>query len=151
MSAPQPYKGSEQIQQGEDLVVRTLAPPGVHWFGVFGFSFLGEDGNEQPFALAGGAVTGFAFTVSGPELPPLRFNALPGGVDPNSVTFCAPFESVSGTVEMPLESLTASCWEPGGQPLQTMSLANIGWNIVSDVTIDHPFDFCISDLRPILR
>lgn len=38
--APQPYKGSEQIVRGNDVEVRTLAPPGLHWFGVFGFAFL---------------------------------------------------------------------------------------------------------------
>jgi hypothetical protein len=32
-----------------------------------------------------------------------------------------------------------------------MSLSNIGWNVVSDVGVAHTFDFCISDLRPILR
>ncbi len=40
VSAPQPYKGSEQIVRGTDVQVRTLAPPGLHWFGVAGFSFL---------------------------------------------------------------------------------------------------------------
>ena len=40
VSAPLPYKGSEQIVRGTDLEVRTLAPPGLHWFGVFGFGFL---------------------------------------------------------------------------------------------------------------
>ncbi|MCC6437004.1 MAG: glycosyltransferase [Acidimicrobiales bacterium] len=40
VSAPVPYKGSEQIVRGADIEVRTLAPPGLHWFGVFGFAFL---------------------------------------------------------------------------------------------------------------
>ncbi|MEZ5260472.1 MAG: right-handed parallel beta-helix repeat-containing protein [Acidimicrobiales bacterium] len=40
VSAPLPYKGSEQIVRGTDLEVRTLAPPGLHWYGVFGFGFL---------------------------------------------------------------------------------------------------------------
>ncbi|MDH4147458.1 MAG: right-handed parallel beta-helix repeat-containing protein, partial [Acidimicrobiia bacterium] len=40
IEAPTPYKGSEAIEQGDDLQIKTLAPPGLHWFGVVGAAFL---------------------------------------------------------------------------------------------------------------
>ena len=40
VEAPQPYKGTEQITKGGNTRVKTLAPPGLHWFGVGGFAFL---------------------------------------------------------------------------------------------------------------
>jgi hypothetical protein len=40
VEAPQPYKGTEQITKGGNTRVKTLAPPGLHWFGVAGFAFL---------------------------------------------------------------------------------------------------------------
>jgi hypothetical protein len=45
------------------------------------------DATSAPFGLDGGRVAGFAFTVTGPDLPFLRLQALPGGADPTAVNF----------------------------------------------------------------
>ena len=124
----------------------------TQWGAVFGLAFLDADGIPQPWNLASGEVTGFAFTVSGPDFPFTRFTALPGGADPTTTNFCSPLAPIKDqSLLEPLDSLTRDCWNPGGEQLSTMSLSNIGWNIVSDVGVAHTFDFCISDLRPILR
>jgi hypothetical protein len=137
-------QGSIQPVLNEDFATQ--------WGVAFGLVFLGPGGSAQPWDLAAGDVTGFAFTVSGPDFPFSRFTALPGGADPTLTNFCNPLPPVAGqSVLMPLDSLTRDCWNPGGEPLSTLSLANIGWNVVSDVGVAHTFDFCISDLRPILR
>lgn len=124
----------------------------TQWGAVFGLAFVDAEGNPQPWNLAAGEVTGFAFTVSGPDFPFSRFTALPGGADPTTTNFCSPLAPITEQTQfVPLDLLTRDCWNPGGEQLSTMSLSNIGWNIVSDVGVAHTFDFCISDLRPILR
>jgi hypothetical protein len=124
----------------------------TQWGVAFGLVFLDADGNPQPWNLAAGEVTGFAFTVDGPDFPFSRFTALPGGADPSTTNFCQSLAPVTGqSLLLPLDSLARDCWNAGGEPLSAMSLANIGWNVVSDVGVAHTFDFCIGDLRPILR
>ena len=124
----------------------------TQWGATFGLVFLDSDGNPQPWNLAAGDVTGFAFSVSGPDFPFTRFTALPGGAPPETTNFCTPLAPITGQSQLvSLDSLTRDCWNGGGEALSTLSLSNIGWNIVSDVGVAHTFDFCISDLRPILR
>jgi hypothetical protein len=142
---------------GEMCVRGSIAPVlnedfATQWGAFFGLEFQSDMAQPAPWNLDGGQVTGFAFTVSGPELSPMRFTALPGGADPALVNFCRPFPSMSGaSVEMPLDSLDLSCWEGVHNPLVTMDLSNIGWSVLSDIDIAHTYDVCISDLRPILR
>jgi hypothetical protein len=142
---------------GEVCVRGSIAPVlnddfSTQWGTVFGWEFLSKLEEPAPWDLDGGNVTGFAFTVSGPDLPPLRFAALPGGADSSAVNFCRPFLALSGDeFQMPLDSLDLSCWLGVDDPLITDDLANIAWNVPSDVGLAHTFDVCISDLRPILR
>jgi len=124
----------------------------TQWGAIFGLAFLDAEGNPQPWNLAAGEVTGFAFTVSGSDFPFTRFIALPGGADPTTTNFCSSLAPVTGqSLLEPLDSLTRDCWIAGGEPLSAPALSTIGWSIVSDVGVAHTFDFCISDLRPILR
>lgn len=137
-------QGSIDVVQDNDFATQ--------WGAVLGFEFLSGDGLPAPWDLDGGNVVGFAFRVSGPQLTPMRFTALPGGADPTLVHFCRDFPSEPGTsFPMPLESLDLRCWEGVRAPLLTQDLSNISWSVLSDVTIGHSFDVCISDLRPILR
>jgi hypothetical protein len=125
---------------------------GTQWGTVFGLEFLSDTGEPAPWDLDGGNVLGFAFSVSGPDLPLLRFTALPGGADGALVNFCRPFSAFSGDrFALPLDSLDLSCWLGERDPLITDNLANIAWTVPSDIGIGHTFDVCISDLRPILR
>jgi len=124
----------------------------TQWGSLFGLTFLSDAGEAAAWDLDGGRVTGFAFTVSGPDLPPLRLTALPGDADPSAVNFCRPFLASSGdTFQMPIDSLDLSCWLGVREPLVTDDLLSIAWTVPSDVGVSHTFDVCISDLRPILR
>jgi len=137
-------KGSIDVVQNDDFATQ--------WGAVLGFEFLSGDGLPAPWDLDGGNVVGFAFRVSGPQLSPMRFSALPGGADPSLVHFCRDFPSEPGTsFPMPLESLDLRCWEGVRAPLLTDDLSTISWSVLSESAIAHTFDLCISDLRPILR
>ncbi|HKO93946.1 MAG TPA: hypothetical protein VJU61_22485, partial [Polyangiaceae bacterium] len=137
-------KGSISRVENDDFATQ--------WGAIFGFQFLSEAGEPSRWDLDGGNVVGFAFRVSGPEFSPMRFTALPGGADPSLVNFCRAFPSESGaSVQMPLESLSLSCWEGTATPLRTDDLTNIAWSVLSDTASGHAFDVCVSDLRPLLR
>jgi hypothetical protein len=124
----------------------------TQWGALFGLEFLSNLGEPAPWDLDGGNVAGFAFTVSGPDLPPMRLQAQPGDADPATVNFCRPFLASSGqSFEMPIDSLDLSCWLGVRDPLIAEDLVNISWIVPSDVGLSHTFDVCISDLRPILR
>jgi hypothetical protein len=121
------------------------------WGALFGFTFTADGSVAVPWDLDGGNVVGFSFTVSGPLLPPLRFGALPGSADPSVDNFCTPLPFSEGTFEVPFSSITRDCWEPGGQPLPTPDLQTLLWTLPANVELTRPYDFCISDVRPLLR
>lgn len=138
-------QGDVGIVQNDDFATQ--------WGALFGLAFTSGGTEAVPWDLDGGNVTGFAFTLTGPTLPlPLRFAALPGGADPTVDNFCTQLP-VAGDVRfaVPLESLTRDCWEIGNLPMVASSLQTINWTIPADVSVAHAFDFCVSDLRPILR
>lgn len=132
------------------------------WGGLFGFQFVAAEPAEpdagpppllaQPWDLGGGRVAGFAFTISGADIPPLRVQALPGGADPSIDTFCLSLPPIPGAaLQVPLSSLDRNCWEGLDSPMPTDSLASFSWMVPADVGIGHVFDFCVSDVRPLLR
>jgi hypothetical protein len=124
----------------------------TQWGAIFGLTFLASDGEATPWDRAGGSVDGFAFTIKGPAIPPMRFGALAGDGDAEVDSFCAPFIAASGdTLEISIDELTRDCWIPGGEPLITPTLANIIWNMPTDTFSTQEYDFCIGALRPILR
>jgi hypothetical protein len=124
----------------------------TQWGAEFGLVFLDAALQEAPWNLDGGRATGLSFTVSGSAIPPLRFRATPGGQDPTVDIFCTSLLPSPGeTVPVSFDSLTRECWIPGGLPLVSMDLRAIGWNLPSDPFESHAFDFCVSDLRPLLR
>lgn len=138
-------QGDVGVVQNEDFANQ--------WGALFGLAFTSGGTEAAPWDLDGGNVTGFAFTLSGPALPlPLRLAALPGGADPSVDNFCTqlPITGESRFV-VPLESLTRDCWVPGNPPMVASSLQTINWTIPADAFVAHVFDFCVSDLRPILR
>jgi hypothetical protein len=99
-------------------------------------------------------VTGFAFTVEGSVIPEaMRFRSAPGGGDAGvDFHYCRTFSALSGdTVEMPFDTLDFQCWSGLHEPFIADEVLVIGWNIPSDPFSSHPFDFCIRDVRPILR
>lgn len=105
-----------------------------------------------PWDMDGGAVSGFAFNVSGPVIPPLRFAAQPGGSDPTVDNFCRVIDVAPGAdIEVPFESLDRDCWLGARDPMVATSLTNVHWLVPADELSEHAFDFCIDNLRPIRR
>jgi hypothetical protein len=125
----------------------------TQWGTVFGFEFVSDALEFEPWDRDGGAVDGFAFTLTGPQIPILRFASLPGDADISVDNFCREFffPASGERLEVPIDTLTRDCWLPGGEPLITDDLRSIAWNIPSNISTATPFEFCVSDVRPILR
>jgi len=122
------------------------------WGALFGFTFTEGGSVAVPWDLDGGDVVGFSFSVSGPLLPPLRFGALRGSSDPNVDTFCSVLPAFSnGTFEVPFSAIERDCWTPGGEPLAPRDLQNILWTLPAFEELTVPYDFCVGDVRPLLR
>jgi hypothetical protein len=125
----------------------------TQWGALVGLVFTSGGTEAAPWDLDGGNVTGFAFTLTGPAVPaPLRLGALPGGADPNVDNFCQQLAATPGaTLQVPFSGITRDCWLIGNEQMLASSLQNINWTIPADEMVPHVFDFCVSDLRPILR
>ncbi|MEY4546384.1 MAG: hypothetical protein RL685_2579 [Pseudomonadota bacterium] len=133
------------------------------WGGLWGLEFLSTaaasepDGGVSvslpaPWDLGGGRVAGFAFTITGPSVPPLRMQALPADADPNVDNFCSNLAPVSGaSLQVPFSSLDRNCWEGLDSPMVTDALSNVVWMVPADVGVAHTFDVCVTDVRPLLR
>ncbi len=126
--------------------------------------------------LDGGRVLGIAFTVSGPVLPgpSFGFGATPGGQDPAGLYGVIPDLTIYGACDGPavttsgqvIESKFADlrnvwCIPEYRQSWTANSVVTFWWGMVSVVvdSIDadsgvnstpDPYDFCLSDIRPIL-
>lgn len=133
------------------------------WGGLWGFQFVSTEATSEPdggvpvtlaapWDLDGGRVVGFAFTITGPNVPPLRLQALPGGADPNVDNFCSNLAPVPGApVQVPFSAIDRNCWEGVDNPMIADSLANVVWMVPADVSVGHVFDVCVTDVRPLLR
>jgi hypothetical protein len=103
-----------------------------------------------------GNVVGFSYVIEGPTIDLIRFKALPEGFDSTqeASVFCKTVNAVSGTAEDSLfTQMTQYCWGSTTVPLPTQNgLDNISWQLPADVapTGARPFDWCLSELRPIL-
>jgi hypothetical protein len=103
-------------------------------------------------------VLGFSFTIDGPTVPAaLRFKTTPTGSDPSADNFCANLSPVSGgTYEVRLDQLVRNCFDavPGAavlaDPANYTTLQNLGWQVSASPTEAFMFDFCVSNIRPIL-
>jgi len=132
--------------------------------------------SRQPWPI--GNVVGFSFVVTGngaagagvpPGLEEFRFKALPEGSLPEFDTFCSQPNPASGdTVEIPFTDVTWQCWAPanpsiaepminvvtvaGAAPTQRPNpgrLLSISWQVSAGITAPIPFDFCVSDIKPL--
>ncbi|HEU4577036.1 MAG TPA: hypothetical protein VFS67_02195 [Polyangiaceae bacterium] len=108
-------------------------------------------------------VVGFSFKLDGTQIPTaFRFKGLPYGADSSATTYCYPVVAApSGptVVNVRFDQITKECWNPGGAALLTEPfpdnpdgklLRTISWQIPADVNIPFPFNFCVSDIKPIL-
>jgi hypothetical protein len=109
-------------------------------------------------------VVGFSFKIEGPTVPvAFRFKALPFGADPSAVTYCyqvAAAPTGATVVNVRFDQITFECWNPNGVAALTMPyppdnpdgklLRTISWQVPADIAVPFPFDFCVSDIKPIL-
>jgi hypothetical protein len=101
-----------------------------------------------------------------------RFKAVPQGADTAIDTYCSTRAPINNATENVLFSaIQFECWQQmppnasladaminynvGAQGMPALranpgQLMSISWQIPADLAIPHPFDFCISDLKPIL-
>jgi hypothetical protein len=103
-----------------------------------------------------GNVTGFSFTIDGPVIPAtLRFKVQPFGapVDPPFCVAIMPAipSGTSATKAYRFSEVTSACYNgaggtPAGAPFQ-----NIAWQVPADTMGPHDYDFCVSNIQPILN
>jgi hypothetical protein len=107
-------------------------------------------------------VVGFSFKITGPTVPTaFRFKGLPYGADPAAVTYCNQVAATDGaTLNINFSQITFECWNPAGAAVLSMPyppdnpdgklLRTISWQVPADVNIPFPFDFCVSEIKPLL-
>jgi hypothetical protein len=157
------YWGAE-IDLDVKLVASGAAPAPVADAGAD----AGGDAGAQPERIPTGwnasaaNVVGFSFKIDGPTIPAaFRFKALPYGANSSTTTYCNQVVAVAGaTINIRFDQITFECWNPGGAGALTMPyppdnpdgklLRTISWQVPADINIPFPFDFCISDIKPIL-
>ncbi len=136
---------------------------GTHWGVQVGINLnvpAVEEGEGAPAGWDAGNVVGFAFKVTGTDLPEtFRMLGMPetlaepndlAGADPN---FCATIPVVADAeTEILFTDIVDRCWGEAPRVEFAPPLLNVAWQIASDVSPIHnyAFDFCIEDIRPIL-
>lgn len=97
-----------------------------------------------------GQVLGFTFKIDGATIPPFRFKTRPtAATDEDNYCRQIPAAVSGSTVTVRFSDMILSCWNTtGANPEGTLN--NIAWQIPADPGIPHPYDFCVSDIRPIL-
>ena len=117
-----------------------------YWGALLGLSLAeAEAGAPRPYDAAAAGVKGFAFTITGPMIPPaIRFSAQEVGSPENHCT-----DVGSGDSSVPFSSLARECWSPQASlwSLDESRLDDLRWFITTDSNASHPFDFCIENLR----
>jgi hypothetical protein len=161
-------------------IVPDASSYGTHWGVDFGFNLnqsttptAGGDadaGADAGTTGGGGAldplawnppanVIGFSFVLTGPMIDLVRVRVRPFGLDPTleSSIYCKGFNKgsiVSGQpADVRFTEVTQTCWTPGLAAAPTAAgFDRISWNLPADVApaTARPFDFCISDIKPIL-
>ncbi len=113
-----------------------------------------------------------ALTDQGVSASAFRFKAVPEGANTAIDTYCSTRAPIHNATENILFSdITFECWQTsppnlslavdpinynvGAQGMLSTrpnprALMSLSWQVPADTSIAHPFDFCISELRPIL-
>lgn len=99
-----------------------------------------------PYNATAAGVTGVAFTISGPNVPPmaqLRFKAVVYGQ--SDVDYC--INIPSGANSISFTDLKRECWAPISGSVDESAIEAIQWQIVASELQSVSFDFCINDIR----
>jgi hypothetical protein len=148
-----------------DFDLNRVAADGVaaQVLGDAGVDAGGDAGSAPLGTTAGpwtpGRVIGFSFVIDGPTMPTgFRFKSRPQGAG-TDVNFCYNMVPVSGVVNNVLfTDIRFACWNnPGegdsllqyGSAMYTQ-LQNLGWQVPAVPVLQIPFDFCVSQIKPIL-
>lgn len=103
---------------------------------------------------AGGSIRGISFRLGGAALPQMRFHATRPPTNTESYSnYCQELEPVDGQrVDVLFDELKVGCWDPAAaDALPEAALVNtLAWQINAVSEAAKPFDFCISELRPII-
>ena len=114
------------------------------WGALLGLK-LADEGTGAPYDAAAAGVKGFAFTITGPVIPPvIRFSVQEVEVPENHCT-----DVGAGDSSVPFSSLARECWSSQGAlwTLDESKLDDLAWFITSDSNAVHPFDFCLENFR----
>jgi len=105
-------------------------------------------------------VIGFSFKIDGPTVAPvLSVSAAPTGRDPSADPFCYRGASpVAGqTIDVLFTDVRLACWNAPPvtasvfqDPAGYTTLNNLGWQINAGPDLAYMFDFCVSEIKPIL-
>jgi hypothetical protein len=115
-----------------------------------------RDGSGAALAWdpAPGKVIGLAFRTTGAALPgALTVRAQPTGTDAATQSFCHDVDVSTGPrYEVRWDEIRLSCFDaPNGQPISDYpTLQTLTWTIPASETQAYSFDFCITDLQPLL-
>jgi hypothetical protein len=151
---PPDYTAAYGMEFGFNLNV--AAPPAGGGDTDAGADAGAGEAQATPQAWEAGNVTGFSFTIEGPTIPAvLRFKALPFGapVDP---PFCAAItpaipSGTAGTKAYRFSEITSACYNGAGGLPATPPLQNIAWQVPADPMAAHDYNFCVSNIQPILN
>jgi hypothetical protein len=106
-----------------------------------------------------GNVVGFSFKIDGPTMPlTLRFQGTPTGSNTDNDHFCnnVAVGTAGGTFNVKFSEIVRNCYDmtPGpsmfADPAGFTQLQNINWQVSANDMIPFPFDFCVSEIKPIL-
>lgn len=149
---------------GAQIVLDLLrTPPLANPAPDAGDAGAGDAGDVPTVAMpwSPGEVLGFSFKIDGDTVATaLSVNSTPTGADPMTDNFCyrrALPPTAGEVIDVLFTDIRRDCWN---MPMQEASLFqdpagytqlnNFIWQINADTTTAHAFDFCISEIRPIL-
>jgi len=145
----------------------TVAPTASDCFGTFWGAAMGLNLNQpkdpatgmgvkDPLPFDASMLRGFTFEITGPTIPvakSLRFK-----VENAKGEFCTPPSKkvLPGVNTFEFKDLIAECWhttEPPNATAETAqsALLKISWAVVTDKMATVPFDFCVSNIRALLK
>jgi hypothetical protein len=144
------------IEQGNGngalCVSGSVAPVvGDDWQASWG-AWVGFNLSPNPTGWPREEVKGFSFRLVG-EVPPLMaVSALQSDWDGSQPSYCKRFEGVAdASLSVRFDELTEACWAAGGAPLADTPIKAITWTIATDTEHEYPFDFCLTDVIPLVE
>jgi hypothetical protein len=106
-----------------------------------------------------GNVVGFSFKIDGPTMPlSLRFQGTPTGSNTDMDHFCnnVTVGTAGGTFTVKFSEIVRNCYDPVpgpamfADPAGYTQLQNINWQVSANDMIPYPFNFCVSEIKPVL-